>query len=866
MNAEMDEEFLHHLELRTEHLIRSGLSPAEAARRARLEFGSGEHYREEGRAAVGLRRLDEFGGDLRYTARSLRKSPGFTMVAALTLALGIGATSALFSVVHAVLLRPLGYPEPEQIVRIHTLLRGEEQSDRDLSPPNFASLAEGSRAFVAISAAYGSDHILSGNGETRTVEGTRVSASFFDVMGVHPVLGRVFLPVENKPGNHRVVVLGHGLWQLAFGADPGVLGRAISLDGEPYTIVGVMPSGLPSLARSDVWVPIVYGPRYSATTDDGRYRNTWLPVFGRLRPGVTLERGQGDLRLLAERLAGAFPAANADVSFGAKPLHEEIVGDVRTPLLLLFGASLVVLLVACANVIGLHLARAGTREAEMSVRVALGAGRRRLIRQLLTESMVLGLLGGGLGLVVAVWATRSLAIARPQGIPRLETIRVDGAVLTFTFVVALAVSALAGLAPALRATRTALAGTLRESGRGSPSRRSHRLRGGLVIGQISLAIVLLTMAALLLQSFARLVAVDPGFETERVLSFRVDLPAASWTEPAVPSFYERLLEQLGRSPSIAAAGAVSRLPIAQGSFSSRFSIEGRPDPQDEQQSIGVLSITPGYFRALSIPVLHGRGISEQDRASAVPVVVINEAAATRFFPGENPIGRQLVQFSYDPIEQAAATFTVVGVVADIRGRALNRAPAPEAFFAHAQVPFPGMNVVVNTSVNATTLSADIRSALAALDPNLPPPALQSMDGVLAASVARPRYLALLLTLFALLTHVLAAVGVFGLLSYTVAQRTREIGVRVALGAHPHEVLSLIIRRALVMSGLGVVLGLAGALVLTRLLENQLFGIRPADPVAYAAAAALMTATALLAAWVPARRAASVDPIHALRQH
>jgi putative ABC transport system permease protein len=390
LGSDMYEEFRLHIELRTEDLIRSGLSPTEAARRARLEFGSTERYKEEGRESRGLKCIDELLGDVKYAARSLRKAPGFTLVAVVTLGLGVGATSALFSVIYGVLMRPLPYPQPEQIVRIHTLLRGEEQSNRDVSPPNFVSVAEESRSFKAMSAVISGDLTLSGAGEARTVESARVSASFFEVMGVRPVLGRPFLPGENERGNERVVVLGDGLWQRVFGGDARMVGRTISLDGAPHMIVGVMPPGFSFPADAELWVPLAYGSRYSATTADGRYRNTWLPVFGRLHPGVGLEQGLEELRSLGRRLEAAFPETNAEASFGATPLHEEMVGQVKMPLLLLFGAVVVVLLVACANVLGLQMARAATREGEMGVRAALGAGRGRLIRQLLTESWCSG--------------------------------------------------------------------------------------------------------------------------------------------------------------------------------------------------------------------------------------------------------------------------------------------------------------------------------------------------------------------------------------------------------------------------------------------------------------------------------------------
>lgn len=804
--------------------------------------------------------------DLRYAIRTLRKSPGFSLVAVFTLALGIGATSAIFSVIHGVLLRPLPFPEPERLVQIHTLIRGEERGDRGLSPPNFVSLAEQSRAFDAMAAVLTGDHTLSGVGEVRAVESARVSAAFFDVMGVRPVLGRWLLPGENQPGNDRVVVLSYGLWHRAFGGDARVLEQAILLDGVSHAIVGVMPPEFSYPAGRELWVPLSYGSRFSATTADGRKSNTWLPVVARLRAGMTLEQGLAELRALGESLERVFPAANSGVSFTATPLRDEIVGEVKAPLLLLFGAVGFVLLIACANIVGLLLARAATREGELAVRVALGASRGRLIRQLLTEALVLGLGGGILGLLLAFWVTTALVAMLPEGIPRMDSIRVDGVVLAFTLGIALGASLLAGLVPAFRATDMGISGTLHGGGRGGAvSVRSHRLRGGVVVAQVALAVLLLIGAGLLLRSFARLIAVDPGFRTERVLSFRVDLPTASYESgDEVRAFYSRMLEQVRGLSGVDMAGAVFRLPIAQGSFSSRFDIQGRANAEGAEPTIGVLSVTPGYFGALGVPLLRGRGISEQDRAGTVPVVVINQAAADRFFAGEDPVGRQLIQFSYDPVEEAAEAFTIVGVVGNVRGQALNEAPEPEAFFAHAQVPLPAMSVVVRTTSDPLALSAAIRRELSVLDPGLAAPEFRTMDRVIAESVARPRFVAMLLSLFAAVALTLATVGIFGLLSYTVAQRTREIGVRIALGARPSEVVTMIVQRALVLAAVGVALGTAGALILTRLLESQLFGVTARDPVTFAVAVSLLLGTACLASLVPARRAAAVDPMTALR--
>ncbi len=875
VEQELDAEIRLHVELRAERLRREGLAPDEAWAEALRRFGPLEEARATLRGAA-RRREERLGAreslaglrqDLRYAARTLRGSPAFTLAAVLTLALGIGATSSIFSVVHGVLLRPLPFPAPERLVQVRTVTAGAPEADDVLSPPNFMSLAERSRAFGGVAAVLTGDHVLGGAGEARTVESARVSASFFGVMGVRPVLGRGFVPAENQPGSDGVVVLGWGLWQRAFGGDPGVVGRTVRLDGVPREVVGVMPRGFDFPAERELWVPLPYDGYFSATGVLGRKGNAYVTVLARLRPGVGLEEGRAELRDLAGRLQAAFPASNTGVGFTAVPLRDALVGEARKPLLLLFGAVGLVLLVAAANVVGLLLARAATREGEMAVRVALGAGRGRLVRQLLTESLLLGLAGGGLGLLLALWTTRALVALRPEGMPRVDSIRVDGPVLAFTLAVALATSVLAGLVPALRATEGGISGTLRGGGRGGlASRRGNRLRGGLVVGQMALAVVLLAGAGLLLRSFARLVAVDPGFRVERVLAFRVELPRAAYDSGDETSgFYARFLERVHGLPGVEAAGAVYRLPIAQGSFGSRFEVEGRAvGAGEEEPSIGVLSVTPGYFRTLGVPLLRGRGIEDGDRAGGPPVVVINRAAAERFFSGVDPVGRRLARFSFDPIEAAAESFTVVGVVGDVRGEALDRAPEPEAFFAHAQVPLPAMSVVVRASGDPLALAGAVRRELSALDPDLPAPEFRTLEQVVAESVARPRFLAGLLTLFAAAALSLAALGVYGLLSYAVAQRTREIGVRIALGARPRDVLEMVVRRALALAGAGVVLGLGGALTLTRLLESQLFGVGAGDPATLAAVVSLLGAAALLASLVPARRAARMSPLEALR--
>ncbi|MPY90487.1 MAG: FtsX-like permease family protein [Luteitalea sp.] len=876
VEQELDEELRYHLEKDIDRHIAGGMSPAEARFAVRRGFGNVEALKEESRDARGTRLFEDCAQDVRHATRTLRKSPGFTAAAVLTLALGIGMTTATFSIVHGVLLRSLPFDEQNRVVMLHTLIEGEGPSDRVLSPPNFMSLREEeTRSFAEIAAHLPDDATLVGVGEAQRLEGASVSAGFFEALGVDPLLGRTFRPEENEPGGERVVVLGHALWQQQFGGDLDVIGRAILLDETPHTVIGVMPPGFDFPGECALWAPLGYGGYFSATTTEGRYRNSNVPALARLRPGVSLEAARAELRSLGRYLEERFPETNTGTSFTARPLHEELVGDVRTPLLLLFGAVGLVLFIASANVAGLLLARAAGRREEVAVRAALGARRGRIVRQLVTESLVLGLGGGLLGLLLAFWATERLVTMWPEELPRLEAIRVDGTVLAFAFGIAIAASVLAGLLPAFRAAGDELAVTLQSGGRsGLGSQRGQRFRGALVVGQLALAVVLLVGAGLLLESFVRLTSVDSGFRTERILSFRLSLPGAAYgSDGQVRAFYGRFLERVEQHPGVRSAAAISRLPIGQTSaFDTRLRVEGRTlrgvrgahvsSPGEEELNVRLVS--PAFFQTMGVPILRGRGITEQDSTGSLPTVVINEAAAERLFAGEDPLGRRLLDFGYDPIEEAAYAFTIVGVVGDVRSRGLEREPEPEAYFAHAQVPLSSMSIVVRAAGDPLALTSTIRRELKALDPNLPAPEFRTFEQVLADSVSRPRFFTTLLSLFSAVALILAAVGIFGLLSFAVAQRTHEIGIRIALGASPRTLVETVVREALVLVVIGLSLGTGGALALTRLLESQLFDVSATDPVTFAGVVLVLGAVALLASLVPAWRAATVDPLVALR--
>lgn len=873
--AEVREELEFHLAEEIEERKATGLTDEQARFAARRELGNLPLVPEDTRAVWGWSMLDQVGQDLRYAVRTLSRTPSVTLAAAITLAFGIGLTTAIFSVVYGILVRPLPFNEPDRLVVLHTIRQTGDLHDNALSAPNFMSLKdEESQAFANLAGVVETDRTLTGVGEARRVDGVRVSAGFFEVLDVRPILGRTFRREEHDPGQERVVVLSHALWQQQFGGDRDVIGRTILLDADAHTVIGVMPRGFAFQGAQAFLVPQPYGRNYfSAASTAGRRGTAVVRVVGRLGSGISVEAARAELDRRGRQLEERFPETNGGVTFTAVSLRDDLVGDVRTPLVLLFGAVGFVLFIAAANVAGLLLARGASRREEIALRSALGAGRARIVRQLVTESLLLGVAGGLLGLLLAYWTTSRIVAAQMEGLRRfgfVDAIRLDAPVLAFAVGVTLLAGVLAGLVPAFRTADEGLAGTLQWAGRGGlASHRGQRLRSALVVGQLALAVVLLHGAGLLLHSFVRLASVDPGFRTEQVLSFRVDLPSAAYGANArVQAFLSGLFEGIRRHTGVLSVGAINRPPIGGGSFTSRFRAEGRT-LEGEEPSIGVRIVTPEYFQTMSVPVLRGRSINDQDRAGGLPAVVINEAAVARFFPGEDPIGRRLVEFGYDAIEAAANAFTIVGIVANVRSRGLSEAPQAEAYFAHAQVPLRQMFVVVRMAGDPLAQIAAIRAEIGVLDPNLPIPEFRTLDQVVSDSLDRPRFFTTLLGVFSAVALSLAAVGIFGLLSFAVARRTREIGVRMALGASPRALLVTIVRDALVLVVIGLGTGLGGALALTRLLESVLFEISATeisatDPVTFAGVALTLGATALLASVVPAWRASTVDPLVALR--
>jgi predicted permease len=795
--------------------------------------------------------------DIGYSFRRLRKGPGFALVAVATLALGIGANAAIFSAVNAVLLRPLPYPEPDRLMVVNHVWKGRPAV---LSPQNFLDFEHETKSFEALAVFDTDGATLTGRGEPVQLATGETSATFFDVLRVIPAVGRGFRPDENEPGRNHVVVLSQGLWRERFGGDPAALGQSVILDGMPHEIVGVAPSGFDFPRGRDLWRPLEYDQQFRT-----RSRGAWyLSGIGRLRAQVPFEEARAEAATIGARLAAAYPADNEGVGLTVRPLHEAMVGKVRTPLFVLLGAVGLVLLIACANVANLLLSRASAREGELAVRSAMGAGRGRLVRQLLTEAAVLGLLGAAAGLVVAAWGGDLIQALQPRGVPRLDEIRLDRAVVAFTMGCALFTTIVFGTIPAILSTRRSSAVALREGGRGLLSGRGGRVRRGLAVAEMALAVTLLAGAGLLLRSFSQLSRVDPGFQNDSALVFRLSLPDARYADGGAKAlFYRRALETFDALPGVQSSAATMGVPLRGFAFMFSFVVDGRPEvPPAQQPSLETRVVTASYFRTLGIPVVKGRGFADTDDAASPRVVVISREAARRHFAGEDPIGKR-IRLGWGPPEDKTGGI-VIGVVGDVKEAGLDEAQAAEIYLPYAQRPVGGMDVVLRTTVPPLSLAAAVRGAVHDLDPDLPVARIETLSQIVAASIAQPRFYTLLLTAFAGTALLLAALGLFGVISVGVSQRTREIGVRMALGARSADVLGLVLREAAMLAVLGIAVGLATALALSRTLSTLLFDLSPRDPLAFVTAPLVLLVTAVLAALLPARRAAHVDPIEALR--
>ncbi|HEX8028724.1 MAG TPA: ABC transporter permease, partial [Vicinamibacterales bacterium] len=788
--------------------------------------------------------------------RMLRRTPAFTAAALLTLALGIGANSAIFSVVNGVLLQSLPFRDAN---RLHVLqmLYPDGTKYSSLSAPDFMSVRADQRVFEDVEAMNIASLTMLGAGEPREVTGAFVSAGVFNMLGFKTGTGRSFTAEENQPGRNHVAVLSHGFWQRVFGGDPAALGRSVTAGGTAYTIVGIatVDSTLPEPA--DVFFPLAFDDTYEATTQKAR-RNEFLDVVARAKNGATPGEIDADMKRIGARLQEAFPQSNDGLTFTTTPLRDIIVGDVQRPLLVLLGAVGFVLLVACANVANLLLARGSARHAELSVRAALGAGRPRLIRQLVTEAVLLGLIGGTAGLALAYASTTALIAARPADLPRLDEIRLDGTVVAFTFAAALVTSLIFGLIPALQATNAHLLRGLQESGRGNGGgRRSHRLRATLVVAEMAMAVVLLTGAGLMIRSFVALTQVDPGFQPGGAMSLRLSFQGAEYQDgDSVRRRVDQLMDRLRTLPGVTAVAASTILPLSGAGGMNDFAIEGAPPPPpDVNQEIAVASATPHYFKAIGAPLKRGRLFNELDQPKSPPVVLINEAGVRKWFPDQDPIGKRIL--SGGPRE-------IVGIVGDVLQRSPGEPAIPQLFMPYTQRTSRTIRLVVRTDGDPLAMAAAVREQIRALDPNVPLAQAIPLQETVSRAVARPRFYMSLLTLFAAVALVLSATGIFGVMSYSVSQQSKEIGIRMALGARAIDVLRSVVGRALTLAGIGVIAGIAAALVLGGIIRSQLFGITIFDPVTLVFVVTVLLASAALASLLPATRAARIDPVNTFR--
>jgi predicted permease len=861
------EEVAFHLDMRAAELEARGLSRADALERARSEFGDPARARRvlvvEDSAAEAERRrarwLADLQQDARIALRQLRRAPGFTVVAVLTLALGIGATTAIVSAVRGIVLEPLPLHQPEALVR---LVSAGPRGGTALSVADFTDITRESRSYDGLASYWVSTANLSASGDPERLEAARVDAGWFELLGVRPVQGRTFAPGEDAEGAPRLVVLSDAFWRRRFGADHGVIGRSITLDGQPVEVVGVVPAARSWPADVDIWL----ATRYTAEERTDAQRGArWIGALGRLRHGVTLEQVNEELAAISRRLAERDPRHNTDYATQALPLQEWVVGDVRRPLAILLGAVALVALIACANVAGLLLARTAARETEVAVRASLGAGRGRMVRQLLTESILLALAGGVVALALAVAGTRLLVRFAPADIPRLDAVRVDAPMFAFTLLLATITGVLFGLAPALHASARDLQTRLRQGTRGAAGRLTGvRLRRVLVVSELALSIMLLAGAGLLLRSFAALRDVDPGFQPAALSAFTVVLPESKYGALESQRRFQRdALEEMARIPGVEIAAASFGLPLSGTRFSLTFTIDGRERTATGEEPFGQVRVaSTEYFRAMGIRLRRGRAFSRADTYAAPQVVVVSDELARRFFPGEDAIGRRIeTGWGRDGRRLGG---TIVGIVGDVRQLALASDAPPALYVPAEQWPTDEITFVVRSNVPHESLVSVLRDVVRGLDRDLPVFAVHTGDELVARSLAEPRFYLLLLGAFAAVALALGAVGIYGVIAYMVRQRTREIGVRMALGASGSRIVHMIVVEGLGLAVMGTVVGLAGAAAFSGVLRDQLFRVPQRDAATFAGVSLLLALVALAACVVPARTAVRVSPQEALR--
>ncbi|HEY7236593.1 MAG TPA: ABC transporter permease [Gemmatimonadaceae bacterium] len=864
---DVDEELRFHIDMRVEELRALGLSPDAARAEAMRQFGDiddARHYiTAVDRATEAAHRRSEYMGDLRqdivYAVRKLRSAPAFTLTVVLTLALGIGANTAIFSVVDGVLLRPLPFREPDRVMRVRFIYNGSPDAG---SPPELNDFRTRNRTMQSLAMYAGASvNLVRAGADPELLVGVEVSANWFNILGVTPQLGRAFVEGEDREGAPKVAMLSDVVWRRDFDANPAVVGRAIDLNGEQVTVVGVMPAGRGYPFSAEVWVPMVFTARQLSDA----YRGArYTQMIGRLKDGVSVEQAERDLSQIGAAIARAFPEDYKTLAMQPLPLQSAVVGDLRRPLWVIMGAVAFVLLIACANVANLFLVRATGRESEMAVRTALGAGRSRLVRQLVTESVLLSLIGGGAGLLLASSAMKLLLRLAPANLPRVGEATIDATALAVTIFIALATGLAFGLLPALQMDAD-VASALRAGARGTRTRHaSARARGGIVVTEVALAVTLLVGAGLLLRSFQRLLAVDPGFRPESVLSFRVSLPDRRYaSDTAQRNFVNALDERLRAMPGVRQVGIASVLPLDGSDFTLSFTVRGRPPvPANDEPATQVVAATPEFFSAIGIPVLRGRTYTREAQPGTPKEVVVSREFVRRNFANEDPLGHYIdLGWSRNGDRRGG---TIIGVVGDVKQGGLDQETPPLLYIPHAQAPLGNLRVVLRTAVPPSSLTKPVHAAVRDLDRELPVFAVRPLREYVDASVGPQRFYATLVALFSLVALALAAVGLYGVIAYAVSQRTHELGVRVALGATGTRIASMVVRQGLVLTLGGVLCGVVAALLVTRVLQSLLFGVSAVDPLTFVIVLVLLVAVAALASYIPARRAARVDPLIAMR--
>ncbi len=864
----VDRDFQHdldtHLELATQENIRRGMTPEEAARAARIRLGGDTQLKETNRELRGLPFIETALQDFRFAFRMLRKNPGFSAIAILTLALGIGANTAIFSVVYAVLLKPLPYVDSDQLFTVFQQGIKDPNNTNGFSYLNLRDFQQQADVFSDVSAAQSHQLTLTGHGDAFVIDTSVVTPDLFTTFRVQPILGRGFVPDDGKPGAAPVVVLSENLWRGSFGSDPNIAGTSITLDKRAFTIIGVMPGSFrfPQVRQSrQIWIPIVNDPLFGSWLE--RRGGHWLRVTGRIKPGVNVAQANAQFDAIAERLTKQFPDDNDGWTVRMIPLGDFLVGEVKTPLLVLLGAVGLVLLIACANIANLLLARATSRSREIAVRATLGAGRSRIVRQLLSETIVLSLIGGIAGVALAYYGVHVLTAFLPPELPQIPSIRIDYAVLVFAFALSVFASCAVGLVPAFLVAGSDLQSTLREGGRSGESSASRRARNILASAEIALALVLLVAAGLFLRSFSKLTDVSPGFQVERLIKAEVSLPRAQYSTPQQWfAFSDNLLTRLQSEPGMQNSAIAIPLPITDGFVNIAFDIENRPAPSAAAARLAdYVAVTPTYFRVMNIPLVAGRTFEARDNMSAPAVAVVTQSFVRAYFANENPIGKRIV-FGFPP--DPGMPREIIGIVGDVHDVSLGKEPGPMMYAAYAQSPFPGACIAVQSTLAPGAVMSSVRDTVASLDKDLPVTDVATMTEVIHDSMAQPRFRTTLIALFAAIALILAATGIFGVISYSVQCRTNEIGIRVAMGASGRAILKMVLRETMLLAVAGLVVGLPVAFASSRLLGHLLFGISPTDPITLVVVSLTLAAVAAAAGYLPARRATHVDPLIALR--